>query len=156
MINFHFIRKEVRFMKHSLFALGLLLGSDLAAGPMDFEASAREWITPDPGMTIAGRNGSLQLHFQANDFTPTQHGNWLYNRKVFRLLLKQPQMLQKDCMRIVFEASGHEYKTWNTRDEVIQIWPVIRDESGELLSYIPQKYPHQSSVVFPRPPGDDG
>ncbi len=142
MINFHFIRKEVRFMKHSLFALGLLLGSDLAAGPMDFEASAREWITPDPGMTIAGRNGSLQLHFQANDFTPTQHGNWLYNRKVFRLLLKQPQMLQKDCMRIVFEASGHEYKTWNTRDEVIQIWPVIRDESGELLSYIPQKYPH--------------
>jgi len=129
-------------MKRSLFVTGILLGANLAAGTMEFEAAGQEWSVSDPGAKLSKQGNTLKIDFAMKQFTPTQHGNWLYNRGIIHVLLKTPQKLRPDCMRIVFEASGHEYKTWNTRDEVIQVWPLIRDENGEQLSYIPQKYPH--------------
>lgn len=129
-------------MKQILLATAVLLGANLAAGTVEFEAAEREWLVTDPGAKLSKQGNTLKIDFAMKQFSPTQQGNWLYNRGTFHVFLKTPQKLNPESSRILFEAFGHEVKSWNTRDEMIQIWPVIRDESGERLSYIPQKYPH--------------
>lgn len=127
--------------KHPLLIAAALLSFCSAAWGQSFEAAAVQWQKPE-NATLETAGNSLRVRFGARNFKPVQHGNWLYNQQTIPLLLEKPIPLTKNTERILFEAAGHEFKSWNTRNEMVQLWPLIRDENGEILAYIPQKFPH--------------
>lgn len=91
---------------------------------------------------ISEKEGCLSVEFDV-DINSTKFFGWeSMNQKNLRLMLKEPIKLDKNAERIVFEAFGHEVKTWNSRQELVQIWPIVSDEKGELFFLIPQRYPH--------------
>lgn len=142
----------LKLFKSRSFAAGCLLAALFARTPLiAADVSSKEisilpadhWqivAAQDDRVTLAERDNCLAIKFDLAINGIHQQGNWTYNQKTFDLRLRQPVALDPSVDRIAFEAIGHEFKTWNTRDEVVQLWPLIQDQSGEILAYIPQKY----------------
>ena len=113
-----------------------------------FAASSSEWfvkLQPGDNATLSTKGGTLEASFKVDIEKTAQDGNYTYNESSFEILLKEPIPLSPDIDRIIFEAAGNEFKTWSTRNEVVQLWPMVEDANREHLFYFPQKYPHLGS-----------
>lgn len=92
-------------------------------------------------VTLDTRDGCLIAAFETNIDAVHQQGYRSFKRKTFDLLLKQPVKLPPDADRVLFEALGNEMTSGDMPEEAVQLWPLVRDTSGEVLAYIPHRVP---------------
>lgn len=100
---------------------------------------------PGDTITLTEKEGCLSIAFDTAIDKPHQQGHRSFNRKSFDIVLKQPAPLPPDADRVLFESLGNEMSTAGIGDDAVQLWPLIRDVSGEVLAYLPSQYPTLSS-----------
>ncbi len=91
-------------------------------------------------VTISDVDEVLKIEFNVNVDTAYQLGHMNFKQGQFRLLLKEPRILTEKQSRVIFEAKG--FIKQRNRSGALQMMPLIRDESGEILIYEPYPYPH--------------
>jgi hypothetical protein len=91
-------------------------------------------------LALADREGVLRLDYDVDVKATYQLGHLTFNQATCRLLLAQPVPLGTEQRRILFEAKG--MKKIRDRMALLQLLPLVRDASGEILSYEPYPCDH--------------
>ena len=89
---------------------------------------------------LKDHEGVLRIGFDVKVDQTYQLGHLSFKQGTFRLLLDGPVTLQDEQTRVIFEAKG--FIKQRNRSGNLQLMPLIRDESGEILIYEPYPYPH--------------
>lgn len=98
------------------------------------------WQTPQPAngsVTLAEQSGLLAVRYSVLPSVPQLIGNRTRLANDTDLLLKTPQPLQSGTERLTFEAKGLA-KEGKDVPSAIELWPIVRDEHGELFYFIPR------------------
>lgn len=96
--------------------------------------------TDDTG-SLQVKNGCLVIDFDATVTEEFQFGHARVRQAVYTIFLDKPLPLDKEQTRIFFTATGIQQLYRRKRDS-FHIFPVIRDESGEVFTYTAYPEPY--------------
>jgi hypothetical protein len=96
-------------------------------------------------VSLAEKENSVSVSFDVEINKAHQQGHRTHNRKTFDVVLKQPAPLPDNADRVLFEALNNQMTTAEMPEDAVQLWPLVRDASGEVLAYIPSQYPTLST-----------
>jgi hypothetical protein len=127
---------------HFIPIAAIALASALAREPVDVLPVSRWHIESRDGdrVELKDEEGVLGIHFDVNVDTTYQLGHMNFKQADFRLQLTEPVALADDQTRVMFESKG--FIKQRNRSGALQMMPLIRDESGEILIYEPYPSPH--------------
>lgn len=107
---------------------------------------ADQWaVKTNPGdqAELVENDGVLELKFKVKTDESFQAGHLSYQQAVIQLYLKNPIKLAENQKRVLFEAKGIHTSTKS--GTVVLLMPVIQDENGEKIIYMPQQQDHLKS-----------